>query len=588
MDLQARANDMGRKSPRGQQHRSTSQSLGAGGRASAKRASAAVLFETIVKCHEDGRLSEAIPLYVELLAIEPNVAGLHCNYGVALAELGRLSDAEAAYRRAIAIDPRLGDAHNNLGNVFSDLGKWSEAEGALRQAVRLKPQSPQCHSNLGTVLKAQGKLQAAEAVYRAAIALRPDFAEAHSNLGDVLTELGKPSEAEQALRRAIALKPDLAEAYNNLGVLLRNLGRLAEARDAGEEAIRLLPRNASYHLNLSDYIRFAPGDPQLAAMEALADDIDALPEKQQIELQFALAKAYDDIGRHEDAFRNLLAANAQKRRQIAYDETATFASFAAIRSVFTPELMHAFAGAGDPTSTPVFIIGMPRSGSTLIEQIVASHPQVFGAGELSFLDGLVTAKCAKTGAAFPQGVRALTRADFHNIGSGYVTALSDLTPAATRITDKMPSNFLLAGLIHLALPNATIIHAVRDPLDTCLSCFSKLFASGQSFSYDLAELGRYYRHYRALMDYWHRLLPPGRILDVHYEDVVANLEGEARRIIAHCGLAWDSRCLAFHETERLVMTASAAQVRREIYRSAIGRAQACKAFLGPLVAELGV
>jgi tetratricopeptide (TPR) repeat protein len=585
---------MNRKDSRGRQHQSLNQSLGAGSRTSAtqsssgsKRNRAAVLFEAIAGCHEAGRLSEAIPLYVELLAIEPNIAGLHCNYGVALAELGRLNEAEAAYRRAIAIDPRLGDAHNNLGNVLVDLGKLNDAEGALRQAVRLKPQSAQCHSNLGTALKAQGKLHAAEAFYRAAIALSPDFAEAHSNLGDVLTELGKPREAVQALRCAIALKPDLAEAYNNLGVLMRNLGRLAEAREAAERAIRLVPTNTSYYLNLSDYMRFAPGDPQIRTMEALADNIAALPDKQQIELQFALAKAYDDIGRQEDAFRKLLAANAQKRRRIVYDATATLATFAAIQSVFTPELIQAFAGAGDPTSTPVFIVGMPRSGSTLIEQILASHSQVFGAGELPLLDQLVTDRCARNGSAFPQGVLGLARQDFRDLGACYVTALSDLAPSTRRITDKMLSNFLLVGLIHLALPNATIIHAVRDPLDTCLSCFSKLFATGQSFSYDLAELGRYYRHYQALMDYWHRLLPRGRILDVHYEDVVGDLEGEARRIIAHCGLDWDPRCLAFHETERLVRTASAAQVRREIYRSAIGRAQTCKAFLGPLLAELG-
>jgi hypothetical protein len=237
---------------------------------------------------------------------------------------------------------------------------------------------------------------------------------------------------------------------------------------------------------------------------------------------------------------------------------------------------------------PIFVLGMPRSGTTLVEQILASHARVHGAGELKALNDVVDTVHGPDGAVlpFPDFVRALDAASIRAIGTGYLAQLQKLAPASPHITDKMPSNYYFVGLIHLALPNARIIHTVRDPIDTCMSCFSKLFTAEQSHTYDLGELGRYYRGYQKLMAHWHRVLPVGRILDVRYEDVVADLEGQARQIIAHCGLEWDPRCLAFHETERPVRTASATQVRKPIYRSAIGRWRVYEEFLDPLLTEL--
>ena len=247
--------------------------------------------------------------------------------------------------------------------------------------------------------------------------------------------------------------------------------------------------------------------------------------------------------------------------------------FERIRTVFTPELVRTFQGVGEPSSIPLFIVGMPRSGTTLIEQILASHPQVFGAGELSNLEEAAAGVCSTGGHLypFPEAMLHISGEHLQRLGARYVSEITRLCPNATHVTDKMPANFLFAGLIQLALPNARIIHAIRDPVDTCMSCFSKLFASGQYHTYDLEELSRYYRHYQALMEHWHRVLPSGRILDVRYEDVVADVEGQARRVISYCGLEWDKRCLAFHETERPVHTASAAQVRQPIYSSSIGR-----------------
>jgi hypothetical protein len=240
----------------------------------------------------------------------------------------------------------------------------------------------------------------------------------------------------------------------------------------------------------------------------------------------------------------------------------------------------------------VFILGMPRSGSTLVEQILASHPQVFGGGELTHFHTLVEQllvayRASPSSAIFPELVLSMTDQDFRALGVRYLAQIERLAPEAMRITDKLPANFIFIGLIHLALPNAIIIHTVRDSADTCLSCFSKLFNGKQNQYFDLAELGRYYRHYQALMAHWHRVLPPGRILDVRYEEVVADLEGQARRIITHCGLDWDPRCIAFHQAVRPVRTPSVVQVRQSIYKNAIGRWRMHEPFLGPLFAELG-
>jgi hypothetical protein len=283
-----------------------------------------------------------------------------------------------------------------------------------------------------------------------------------------------------------------------------------------------------------------------------------------------------------------MAGNALKRGQIEYDEAVTLGKLARSRAVFTPELIGRLHGLGDPSPQPVFIVGMPRSGTTLVEQILASHPMVHGAGELKTMNDVVLTVRGPDGNTipYPEFVPSLDPAALKAIGARYVALLRELAPQGERVTDKMPSNYYFVGLIHLALPNARIIHTMRDPVDTCISCFSKLFTAEQNHTYDLGELGRYYRRYERLMAHWRRVLPAGRMLDVRYEDVVADLESQARRIIDYCGLPWDDRCLSFHQTDRPVRTASATQVRQPIYSSAVGRWKVYEKFLGPLLDEL--
>jgi len=378
-------------------------------------------------------------------------------------------------------------------------------------------------------------------------------------------------------------------AHDNRGIILTELGRLDEARQAIDAAIAAAPGRVRSYYNLAESRKLQLGDPHLAAMEALARDVSSLDAVERIELDFALAKAYADCGEHERSFERLREGNALKRRRTIYDEAAALGVFARTRASVTRELILDRADAGDPSATPLFILGMPRSGTSLVEQILASHPAVFSAGEIDDFDraagalvGLGTGEASQR----PEAAARLSRAQLRELGAAYLGRIRGVAPEAARITNKTPDNFRFVGLIHMALPNARIIHMRRDPVDTCLSCYSKLFVENQPFAYDLGELGRYYRGYDALMAHWRAALPPGVMLEVRYEDVVADLEGQARAILAHCGLEWDRRCLDFHLTERPVRTASVIQVRQPIYRSAVGRWRAYERFLGPLLAEL--
>jgi hypothetical protein len=336
-------------------------------------------------------------------------------------------------------------------------------------------------------------------------------------------------------------------------------------------------------------IRFRDGDGHLTEMERLLGEADTLALGERTDLYFALGKAYDDLGRHAEAAQQWLQGNALKRREISYDAAAVDEVFERIRNVFAQDWLEIRQGAGHPSAIPVFIIGMPRSGTTLVEQILASHPQVFGGGETKYFADAIGEIEAGRDVVYPDVASTLTGFDFSDLGNRYLTdSLRFAGPDALHVTDKMPSNFLFAGLIHLSLPNATIIHTVRDPVDTCLSCFSKLFTGELNYTYDLAELGRYYRQYQLLMTHWKRVLPAGRIFDVCYEELVEDVEGQARRIVAHCGLQWDTRCLSFQENDRPVRTASATQVRQPVYKSAVGRWRPYGAFLAPLLRELGV
>ena len=477
-----------------------------------------------------------------------------CNKAFAHHRAARFADAITLYERVLSLRPNLFEIHNNLGHALAALGRPEAATVAFRRAVELKP----------------------------------DYPEALCNWGLALAELERRDEAEAKYLQAIKVNRDFAGAYNNLGMLLKESGRLTEARRAFEQAIRLAPRRVSYYDNLAAVRPFVAGDPYLTALEALAEYAATLSIEDQIHLHFALAKAHEHLGRPESAFRHLLDGNRLKRQQVLYDEAATLGRLDRLRELIGRDFIRTHEGGGEASAVPVFIVGMTRSGTTLIEQILASHPQIFGAGELALFDQAAGSirNLLPNAPVFPDMMLEMSAEHFRSLGRLYLDGIVKRAPSALRVTDKMTVNFHFVGLIHLALPNAKIIHAVRDPADTCVSCFATHFTKGQEHTYDLAELGRYYRHYRALMAHWHDVLPPGRIMDVHYEDLVGDLESTARRMVSRCGLAWDARCLDFHRTERPIRTASATQVRQPLYRDSVGRWRKYESFLAPLFAEL--
>jgi tetratricopeptide (TPR) repeat protein len=569
-----------------------------------------------------GRHADALAAFRRVVELAPQAAEAHNEIGNALAALGRYRDALPAFRQALALNPALAEAHNNLANALAALDQHAEAVPHYRQALALQPAFAEACSNLGVALAALGNGEEAiaqcsrsvalapddsklrvnfasalvklkrheEALqhFDAAIALSPDDAHAHHDHGVALEALNRSAEALASFERALAIAPDFADARNSLGQSLTTLGRLAAGRQAFARAAELAPRRADFHRNLALATPTRVGDAHLAAMEDLLRDIDSLEARQQLELHFALGKAYADLGDHARAFAHWRDGNALKRGLLAYPEAEMLAWFERIRAVFTSELMRARQGAGDPSEVPIFIVGMPRSGTTLVEQVLASHPQVFGAGELhNFGRAITDLGGTQAAEAYPDIVPAWTPAQLGRLGARYMDELRAMAPDAPRITDKLPANFQYVGLIHLALPRARIVHVGRDPVDTCVSCFSKLFAvDNLPFSYDLGELGRYYRAYATLMQHWRAVLPPGTMLELQYEDLVADFEPQARRLLAHCGLDWDPRCLAFHELDRPVRTASAAQVRQPLYAGSVARHQNYGGMLRPLMEAL--
>jgi tetratricopeptide (TPR) repeat protein len=536
------------------------------------------------------QFDDALASFNKAVDVKPDYVEVYNNRGIVLRDLKRLDDALASFDKAIALKPGYADAHYNRGIVLRDLKRLDDALASYEQAIALNPDHGEAYINRGLVLQSLKRFEDALASFDQAVALRPDSAQAHNNRGIALKKLNRSNEALASYDRAIALNPNYAEAFYNRAIELMELGRLDEAQQAADKAIQLAPKEALYYRTFGSAGRYSGDDKRLAVLEELAQTAEELSSDDRIDLCFVLAKAYEDVGRFGEAFDQLKTGNALKRRQIIYDEAAELGAFTRIQELYTPQLIQSPGDAGESSSVPIFIVGMVRSGSTLVEQILASHPQVFGGGELdSFAEFVARSTAMQNGEQlWAELASGLWTEQLRQIGVRYVARLRELSPQAERIVNKLPSNFMHAGLIQLALPNATIIHTVRDPRDTCVSAYSKLFTEEQNHTYDLAELGRYYASYHALMAHWHRVLPAGRILDVQYEAVVADLEGQARRLIAHCGLDWDSRCLTFHQTDRPVRTASAIQVRQPIYDSSIGRWRVYEPFLGPLLAELGL
>ena len=439
----------------------------------------------------------------------------------------------------------------------------------------------------------QGRLSEALNLCRRAVEKEPGNFPAQSNLGNVLARLGKTEEAAEAYGNALAMEPSSVSVLSNLALLKAETGDRDDALGLYRRILEIDPTDAEVFHDLSLLKTFASDDPDLAAMEKLRAELPTDTEKTMF-LDFALAKVLDDLGRHDRAFERLASANRLKRASIDYDVARDEALADRIIGAFDKPFLDAQGSPGHMDDKPIFIIGMPRSGTTLVEQVLASHSQVVGAGELNHFRDVVMGFGAAgpgvkgpgaSGQGFPEGVRDLDGGDFQKLGKAYAGLLDQEAPDARRVIDKMPRNFFFAGLIALTLPDARIIHCTRHPVATCFSCFQIYFPDGQEFAYDLGELGRYYRLYNRLMDHWRAVLP-GRIFDLSYEDLVAEPEARMRALLEFAGLDWEDACLQFHNTGRQIRTASAQQVRQPLYRTAVERWKHYQKHLWPLIDAL--
>ena len=536
--------------------------------------------------HQRGRSAEALPMLRQALTLAPENPLFRGNLAGALNQLGRADEAERLYREALALNPAYVAGYVNLGLLYMARGDYAGALTEFDRALDLQSEGVTACFNRAESLRQLARRTESLEAYRRAAELAADDPDLLMMIGAALREAGEVDAALRCHARALRLAPDYPLAENSLGNLLGMQGDLAAAEDHYRRALELKHDYAGAYYNLADVAKLGPEDPAWDGLMQLTARAGSLPTDEALSLQFALGKVWDGQKDFARAFGHLEAGNRLKRSLINYDEPRQARFFTDFARVFDADFVkrHALDSA-DPR--PVFIVGMPRSGTTLVEQILASHPEVHGAGEVHALRNVLREELPPDPGdyALPEGLAGLDRAAYSRAAARYGAWLDNLAPGAARVTNKLPGNMVFVGLMALLYPQAKIIHCSREPLDTCLSCYSKLFTTGHPFAYELRELGRFYRMYDALMAHWRAALP-GRMLELRYEELVADLEGQSRRLVAHLDLPWDEACLRFHESSRAVRTASLAQVRRPIYKDSVGRWKRYEKELAPLQAAL--
>ena len=495
-----------------------------------------------------GDYAEAVVRLQEVLSVDADHVIALCNLGDALCFLGRYPEAEHAYRRAAQVAPKSADAHLKFGSVLHSRGEFAGAETALRRAVKLEPRSPNPLCALGHTLTALHRTDDAKICFEKALRLKPRSTAALCGLARLATMDGKFGDAETLLRRALEFDPECIEAHT----WLVEQRRMTPAdQDWVERTWRLLER-------------------PLAPM-------------QESGLRFAMGKYFDDIGDYASAFEAFRKANEERKKiSIRYDRAARTAWVDDVVRHYTAERIATPLAGASESQRPVFVVGMMRSGTTLLEQIIASHPRATGAGELQFW-GILEYKHQDwmRGRVPDLGVG-------ENLAQSYLEELARHSSDAARVIDKTPANVDYLGFIHRVLPNARFIYMQRDPVDTCLSCYFQNFVNAASFAMDLQDLAHYYREHHRLIAHWRSVLPKDVLLEVPYEGLISDPEAWSRRILEFIGLEWDPKVLEFYKTERAVLTASHWQVRQKVYSSSVGRSKHYQKYLGPLLKLRGL
>lgn len=502
---------------------------------------------------------------------------------------GRAGEALRLFDQCLAEKPDYLPALFHRAKTLFDLGRYAEAVKGYEAAMALDPENPGIREQTALALVRTRAFDRAVKLAKSVVRKAPDRASGYAVLGEILNQERQKEASVQAFEKALDLAPDFPAIWVNKGNVHRQYGELEKARVCYDEALRREPRLMAAHRLRTSLYTYGAADPHYRDLTALARRIGEIPVPGRIQLHYAMGKVLQDMVQYDEAFSHFLEGSRLKRRVAPYREGHVRMMFEKIKQAVDKAFVDAASPAGYESDLPVFIVGMPRSGTTLIEQILSGHPAVFGAGELEDLAHVfsgwnISGILNFSPSAYPAYRNLSSPSDR---GRAYCRTLERFAgPGVRHVIDKLPDNFLYIGLIRAVLPRATIIHCRRDPADTCLSCFQTLFTHSQAWSYDLEELGRYHRMYLDLMAHWKQVLPPGELIELDYENVVRDVEGTTRFLLDRMGLEWDPGCRDFFLRERPVTTASVAQVRRPVYTSSVRRWRRYESHLGPLLETL--
>jgi tetratricopeptide (TPR) repeat protein len=517
-----------------------------------------------------GRGKDADEAFQAYLDSDPNRAAIA--RGVEYLDAERTDEAVDAFRTVLKASPENVNAMRYLAITYLQRNeKLEDAEALLRRATQLAPDFFDAWLALGSVLKERRKFMDTIAAYQQAVELQADNAEAWGGLGSAYAVAMYPDKSAEAFAKAIALNPKMPYALSSQGHVLKTLGDQAGALESYRAAIRIRPEFGEVYWSMANLKTFRFEEEEVGAMLQQLES-DNLTESEDIHFRFALGKAMEDNKDYDEAWRFYHSGNERQRMTVKHEALEMENRHTAIKAVFNREFLQERADHGYDASDPILIVGLPRSGSTLVEQILASHSQVEGTSELPILGKLAESigQYRTDGISYPEAAIDLRRKDWRAYGEQYIEE-SQRHRATDRpfFTDKLPNNFTQVGLLHLILPNAKVINARRHPFDSCLGSYKQVFGAGQNFTYDMLDLAHYYQQYDAMMKHWNEVLP-GKVLDVHYEETVTDLEHQVRCILDHCGLPFEQGCVDFHQTDRAVNTASSEQVRQPIYTGAMG------------------
>lgn len=537
-----------------------------------------------------GKTQQAIAFYQRAIAATPHWVEPFNNLGVLFLEQQEFKLACEYLRQAITLTPTFADAQCNLGLAFIGLDHYSEALQHFEKALQLKPEYAESYYGIAKVHLHRHDFILAEANINKAIAIHPQQVEFYSLLAEIYDAQGNPAQAQMYLDYALSIDSTVASLHLSKGTLFMESGEIykAEEQFLKVAADSTIDNRILAHYCLVQLHKTKIESPHLKALLSLADTLTEVSPSKQEYIYFALGKCYDDLGEWEKAFAYFSQGCNLKRKRISYHISEQMQLTQKLIDCFTQETIEYLRTFANPSALPLFIVGMPRSGTTLVEQILASHPHVHGAGELTYLNDLIQwpVEYQQTTLHYPDNIRQLPPEALQAITDQYLAYVRRISSEALHITDKMPQNFMAIGLIHALFPHAKIIHVKRNPIDTCLSCYTKLFRQGHLYSYDLTELGQYYNCYERIMNHWRHILPAHAFMEVEYENMIHHLDTEAKRLTDYCDLPWDPNCLAFYRSKRQVCTASFMQVREPLYTSSINRWRRFENELAPLIKSL--